>query len=102
MGFDDLNPLLHSQLRLAIMSLLISVEEADYSFVKEQTGASSGNISVQMSKLEEAGYIEINKTFKAKRPNTSYTITNDGIEAFEEYVNTLQQYLDVPDSSKKG
>lgn len=102
MAFDDLNPLLHSQLRLAIMSLLISVEEADYSFVKEQTGATSGNISVQMSKLEEAGYIEINKMFKNKRPNTSYTITNDGIEAFEEYVNTLQQYLDVPGSSKKG
>lgn len=101
MAFDDLNPLLHSQLRLAIMSLLISVEEADYSFVKEQTGATSGNISVQMSKLEEAGYIEINKMFKNKRPNTSYTITSNGIKAFEEYVNTLQQYLDVPDSSKK-
>ena len=96
MGFDDLNPLLHSQLRLAIMSLLISVEEADYSYVKEQTEASSGNISVQMSKLEEAGYIEITKSFKNKKPNTSYRITDKGIEAFEAYVNTIQQYIDTP------
>lgn len=95
MGFDDLNPLLHSQLRLAIMSLLISVEEADYSYIKEQTEASSGNISVQMSKLEKAEYIEISKSFKNKKPNTSYCITEKGIEAFEEYVDTLQQYLDV-------
>lgn len=95
MSFDDLNPLLHSQLRLAIMSLLISVEEADYSYIKEQTEASSGNISVQMSKLEEAEYIKISKSFKNNRPNTSYQITDQGIQAFEEYVNTLQQYLDV-------
>lgn len=95
MGFDDLNPLLHSQLRLAVMSLLISVEEADYSFIKKETGASSGNISVQMSKLEEAGYIEVTKSFKDKRPNTSYSITPKGIDAFEEYVNTIEQYLDT-------
>ena len=95
MGFDKLNPLLHSQLRLAIMSLLISVGKADYSYIKEQTEASSGNISVQMSKLEEAGYIEIDKSFKNNKPNTSYSITPEGVEAFEQYVNTLQQYLDV-------
>ncbi|TYP91740.1 Winged helix DNA-binding domain-containing protein [Fodinibius salinus] len=95
MAFDDLNPLLHSQLRLAIMSLLISVKEADYKYIKEETRASSGNISVQMSKLEDAGYVEVTKTFKDNKPNTSYTITPEGIEAFETYVNTLQQYLDV-------
>lgn len=95
MSFDDLNPLLHSQLRLAIMSLLISVEKADYNFIKEKTEASSGNISVQISKLEDAGYVEINKTFKNKRPNTSYKITQKGVAAFEEYVKTLEQYLDV-------
>lgn len=97
MGFDELNPLLHSQLRLAIMSLLVSVEEADFSYIQEQTEASSGNISVQMSKLEDAGYIEITKSFKNKRPNTSYSITPKGIEAFEKYVNNIQQYLDLPD-----
>lgn len=95
MPFDDLNPLLHSQLRLAIMSLLISVETADYSYIKEKTEASSGNISVQISKLEEADYIEVKKTFKNKKPNTSYTITQKGVKYFEEYVNTLEQYLDV-------
>jgi len=99
MAYDDLNPLLHSQLRLAIMSLLISVEEADYNFIKKETEASAGNISVQMSKLEEAGYIEITKSFKNNKPNTSYSITQEGIEAFEEYVNTLQQYLDVPNQN---
>ncbi|MEL7835166.1 transcriptional regulator [Fodinibius sp. Rm-B-1B1-1] len=99
MGYDDLNPLLHSQLRLAIMSLLISVEKADYKFIKRETEASAGNISVQMSKLEEAGYIEIKKSFKNKKPNTSYSITETGIEAFEEYVNTLQQYLDVTNNN---
>lgn len=95
MSFDKLNPLLHSQLRLAIMSLLVSVEEADYSFIKEQTEASSGNISVQMSKLEEAGYVEVSKSFKNKKPNTSYSITPKGVKGFKEYVNTIEQYLDV-------
>lgn len=95
MGYDDLNPLLHSQLRLAIMSLLVSVEQADYKFIKKETDASSGNISVQMGKLENAGYIKINKSFKNNKPNTSYRITSEGIDAFEEYVETLQQYLDV-------
>ncbi len=99
MAYDDLNPLLHSQLRLAIMSLLISVEEADYNFIKKETEASAGNISVQMSKLEEAGYIKITKSFMNNKPNTSYSITQEGIEAFEEYVNTLQQYLDVPNQN---
>lgn len=95
MSFDDLNPLLHSQLRLAIMSLLISVEKADYKFIKEKTEASSGNISVQISKLEDAGYVEVNKTFKNKRPNTSYKITQKGVKDFEKYVNNIQQYLDI-------
>lgn len=99
MSFDDLNPLLHSQLRLAIMSLLISVEKADYKFIKEKTEASSGNISVQIGKLEEAGYLEVTKTFKNKKPNTSYTITQKGVEAFEEYVNNIQQYLDATENS---
>ncbi len=98
MSFNDLNPLLHSQLRLAIMSLLISVEKADYKFIKEKTEASSGNISVQIGKLEEAGYLEVTKTFKNKRPNTSYTITQKGVKAFEEYVNNIQQYLDTTNS----
>ena len=102
MGFDDLNPLLHSQLRLAIMSLLVSVENADYSFIKEQTEASSGNISVQMSKLEEADYIKVTKSFKNKKPNTSYEITEKGIAAFEEYVETIGQYLKASNQNDKS
>ncbi len=95
MSFEKLNPLLHSQLRLAIMSLLVSVEKADFSFIKEKTEATSGNISVQIGKLEDAGYLNVKKTFKNKRPNTSYRITQKGVKAFEKYVDNLQQYLNV-------
>jgi len=91
--FKDLDPLLHSQLRLAIVSLLVSVVEADFSFIKEKTNATSGNISVQLDKLQEAGYIKIEKTFKGKYPLTKCSITKKGIKAFEDYVKTIQQYI---------
>ena len=94
--FKELDPLLHSQLRLAIMSLLISVEEADFVFLKEQTGATSGNLSVQIDKLNEAGYISVTKTFRGKIPCTICKITEKGIAAFEEYVKTLQSYIPSP------
>lgn len=91
--FKELDPLLHSQLRLAIVSLLVSVEEAEFSFIKEKTGATAGNISVQLDKLQEAGYIKIEKTFKGKYPLTKCAITKKGIKAFEDYVKALQQYI---------
>jgi len=91
--FKDLDPLLHSQLRLAIVSLLVSVVEADFSFIKEKTNATAGNISVQLDKLQEAGYIKIEKTFKGKYPLTKCSITKKGIKAFEDYVKTIQQYI---------
>jgi DNA-binding MarR family transcriptional regulator len=91
--FKDLDPLLHSQLRLAIMSLLISVKEADFVFLKEQIGATSGNLSVQIDKLNKAGYIEVQKTFQGKMPRTVCEITNKGIDAFDEYVKNLQNYI---------
>lgn len=91
--FKDLDPLLHSQLRLAIMSLLISVEEADFVYIKEKTGATAGNLSVQLDKLNEAGYIEIRKFIDGKRPKTVCKITYGGIEAFDTYVKTLQEYI---------
>jgi DNA-binding transcriptional ArsR family regulator len=93
--FKDLNPILHSQLRLAVMSLLISVKEAEFTFVKEKTNSTAGNLSVQIQKLKEAGYIEVKKEFKDNYPNTTCKITPQGIAAFEEYVKTLQQYLNV-------
>jgi DNA-binding transcriptional ArsR family regulator len=91
--FKELDPLLHSQLRLAIMSLLISLESAEFTFIKEKTNGTAGNISVQLDKLSEAGYIEIQKSFKGKKPLTTCKITSTGIKAFEQYVNDLKTYL---------
>lgn len=93
--FNDLDPILHSQLRLAIVSLLISVKEAEFTYIKEQTNATAGNLSVQVQKLKEAGYIEVTKEFKDNYPNTSCRITKQGLKAFEAYVAALQQYLNV-------
>lgn len=91
--FKDLNPILNSQLRLTIMSILISVKESYFSFLKEKTGATSGNLSVQLEKLCEAGYIKIDKHFVGKRPKTTCKITPKGIKAFEEYFIALQEYI---------
>lgn len=91
--FKELDPILHSQLRLAVMSLLISVKEAEFTFLKEKTNATAGNLSVQIQKLKEAGYIEIIKQFKDNYPQTICKITSFGINAFEEYVKNLQTYL---------
>lgn len=92
--FKELDPILHSQLRLAVISLLISLEEAEFSFLKEKTNASSGNLSVQLEKLKEAGYIDIKKSFKNKYPLTTCNITKKGIQAFDTYVKDLKAYLD--------
>ena len=93
--FKPLDPLLHAELRLAVMSLLISTDEAEFPYIKEQTGATSGNLSVQIDKLSAAGYIEVEKTFKGKKPCTICRITPKGMEAFEEYVEALKSYLDI-------
>ena len=93
--FKELDPILHSQLRLAIMSLLISVKEAEFIFIKEKTNATAGNLSVQVQKLKEAGYIEVVKEFKDNYPNTTCKITKRGITAFEDYVKALQEYLQM-------
>ncbi len=89
----ELNPLLHSQLRLAIISLLLSVEEADFKYLKEQSGATAGNLSVQIDKLYEAGYIDVRKEIVGKKPRTSCRITAQGREALDEYVSVLKEYL---------
>jgi DNA-binding transcriptional ArsR family regulator len=91
--FKDLDPILHSQLRLAVMSLLISVKEAEFTFLREKTNATAGNLSVQIQKLKEAGYIEVIKQFKDNYPQTICKITSIGIRAFEVYVKNLQAYL---------
>jgi len=93
--FKDLDPILHSQLRLAVVSILISVKEAEFNFIKERTNATAGNLSVQISKLKEAGYIEVMKQFKDNYPQTICKITPVGVKAFESYVNSIQSYLKV-------
>jgi DNA-binding MarR family transcriptional regulator len=93
--YKHLDPLLHSQLRLAIMSLLMSVAEAEFTYIKEKTKASAGNLSVQIDKLRVAGYIKVNKSFKDNYPLTECTITTKGKQAFEQYVNDLKSYLKI-------
>ena len=91
--FKELDPILHSQLRLAIMSLLISVKEAEFTFLKEKTNATAGNLSVQINKLKEAGYIEVIKQFSNNYSQTVCKITKNGVDAFELYVKALQTYM---------
>ncbi|MFZ1306043.1 MAG: transcriptional regulator [Ferruginibacter sp.] len=93
MEFKELDPILHSQLRLAVVSLLISVREAEFTFLKEKTNSTAGNLSVQINKLKDAGYIEVTKQFSNNYPQTSCKITKKGIESFEAYVNALQSYM---------
>ncbi len=100
--FKDLDPLLHQQLRLSIISLLVSVREAEFTFLKEKTGSTAGNISVQINKLAEAEYITVTKTFRDNYPLTTCKITTKGINAFENYVKALQDYLPTSTSKKKG
>ena len=88
-----LDPLLHSELRLAVISILIGVEDADFVYIRNETGATAGNLSVQIDKLQKAGYIEVEKGFKGKMPRTVCRITDRGREAFKEYVETLREYI---------
>ena len=87
--FKELNPLLHSELRLAVMSILIGVESADFVFLRNETGATAGNLSVQLDKLARAGYIEIEKGFQGRKPRTLCRITDAGRDAFAQYVENL-------------
>lgn len=91
--FKDLDPILHSQLRLAVVSLLVSVKEAEFTYIKEQTNSTAGNLSVQIQKLKDAGYIEVEKKFKDNYPQTICRVTKSGVKAFEKYVNDIQQYI---------
>lgn len=89
----ELNPILHSQLRLAVMSILMSVDEADFVYLRTRTESTAGNLSVQLDKLSQAGYITLTKTFEGKKPRTTCRVTPEGRHAFEEYVENLRQYL---------
>ena len=91
--FKKLNPLLHSELRLAVKSILVGVDEADFVYIRKQSGATAGNLSVQLDKLREAGYITVEKGFKGKKPCTTCRVTEAGISAFSEYVAALMDYI---------
>ena len=91
--FPKLDPILHSELRLALISILAGVEEADFTYLKKQTGATSGNLSVQIDKLTAAGYIMVEKGFKGKMTRTTCKITQEGQEAFGKYVESLKEYI---------
>jgi DNA-binding MarR family transcriptional regulator len=91
--FKELNPLLHSELRLGVMSILISADSADFTFIRTQTGATAGNLSVQLDKLSQAGYISIEKGYRGKVPRTTCRITEKGVSAFQEYVEALKSYI---------
>ena len=95
MDFKELDPILHSRLRLAVMSLLISVKEAEFTFLKDKTNASAGNLSVQINKLKDAGYIDVIKQFNNNYPQTICKITHAGMNAFESYVNALKSYMNI-------
>jgi len=91
--FKELDPVLHSQLRLAIMSLLIGTEVAEFTYIREQTGATAGNLSIQITRLKETGYIEVTKRFRNNYPQTLCSITKLGKEKFSEYVRSLEDYI---------
>ena len=85
---------MHSELRLGVMSILVGGEEADFVFLRQETGATAGNLSVQLDKLQKAGYIAVKKTFRGKMPCTLCRITEEGIRAFENYVEALRSYIE--------
>ena len=91
----ELDPLVHSQLRLAVMSILMNVEEADFVYLKEKTSSTAGNLSVQLDKLSSAGYIAVEKGFVGKKPRTVCRVTDTGRKAFEEYVKDLRKLLNI-------
>ncbi|MCC8119993.1 MAG: transcriptional regulator [Bacteroidales bacterium] len=91
----ELDPLLHSQLRLAVMSILMNVDEADFVYLKDKTKATAGNLSVQLEKLSEANYIILTKGFVGKKPRTTCRVTDTGRQAFEKYVEDIKVLLNL-------
>jgi DNA-binding MarR family transcriptional regulator len=89
----ELDPVIHGKLRLAVLSLLIAAQEADFTWLREKTGSTDGNLGAQMLKLEEAGYVEMEKRFAGRKPQTVYRMTPNGREALAAYVAALKSIL---------
>lgn len=97
-ALNDIDRLVHEPARLMLMAVLYVVEGADFTFLMNQTGMTWGNLSAHMSKLEEAGYLEVEKSFKGRRPNTMLRLTTEGRKAFREYrMKMLKALDDLPD-----
>jgi len=93
--FPPLDPVIHSQVRLAVLSILVSVKEAEFNYLKNSIKTTDGNLSIHLSKLEEAGYISIKKSFRGKKPLTTCSLREKGREAFAKYLKALEDYLPV-------
>jgi DNA-binding MarR family transcriptional regulator len=91
--FPPLDPVIHSQIRLAVLSILLSVEKAEFNYLKEATGTTDGNLSTHLSKLEQAGYISVKKSFKGKKSLTTCSLTEKGRTAFSRYLKALEDYI---------
>jgi len=89
----ELNPVIHAKLRLAVLSLLTGVEEAEFTWLRGKTGSTDGNLGAQLARLEEAGYVRVKKKFVKRKPKTCYRMTDAGRQALAEYVQALKQLL---------
>ena len=89
----DLNPVIHGKLRLAVLSLLVGVDQAEFTWLRAKTGSTDGNLGAQLLKLEEAGYLAVEKKFVMRKPQSVYRITDEGRQALAEYVQALKQLL---------
>jgi DNA-binding HxlR family transcriptional regulator len=89
----ELNPVIHGKLRLALLSLLSSVEEAEFTWLRSKTGSTDGNLGAQLMKLEEAGYVTVEKKFVQRKPQTLYRMTEAGRQALTQYIVALKQLL---------
>ena len=90
---QQIDDIIHSRIRLAILALLISVEEAEFNFIKEKVNTTDGNLSVHIKKLEEAGYVAVKKEFVDRKPRTTYGLTKNGRKAFENYLDHLEKLI---------
>lgn len=91
--YQQLNEIIHSRIRLAIMSVLISLEEADFKFLKNKVNTTDGNLSVHLKKLEDAGYTKVKKEFIDRKPVSTYSLTDKGKDAFELYIKKLEDLI---------
>jgi DNA-binding MarR family transcriptional regulator len=91
--FESLDPVIHAQVRLAVLSILITARHADFNYLKRETGTTDGNLSTHLAKLEEAGYIQVKKAFQGKRPLTTCSLTEKGKSAFAKYLRALESYF---------